>query len=182
MSTDTGSERKSKVWAKTPTPNLVKHTPSGTYYLRARIGKKNAVRESLKTDNYAVARVRLANRLEEMRREAPPKHGEAPATLWDALRIVRAKAEADPTLKPTTRHTYGSYFDIMKPGAANGVPITPLHRLTTGELEGWWKSTADKYAASSANFMRMVMRRAIKVGQESGTLSRKFDVNLGRLR
>lgn len=182
MSTDTGSERKSTVWAKTPTPNLVKHTPSGTYYLRARVGKKNAVRESLKTDNYAVARVRLSNRLEQMRREAPPKSGAAPTALWDALRMVWAKADADPRLKPTTRHTYGSFFVLLKPGALNAVPLTPFHKLTEEEVLNWWKQTSAKYSASSANFMRMIVRRALKLAQESGSLSRKFDVSFRRMR
>lgn len=45
---------------KTPVPNLVRDTPSGKYFVRLRIDGK-LFRESLKTDVFSVAKLRLAD-------------------------------------------------------------------------------------------------------------------------
>lgn len=163
-----------KVWQKTPTPNLFKHTSSGNYYLRARLGKKNAHRESLRTDNYALARIRLGIRLEELNARRPPRAGDAPKTLWDALRMVKAQVDADPTLKEGSLSAYEDVIRSLDPSFAKGVPapVSPLTKLTAAEVESWWKATAKHYSPARANYQLLFVQRALKLARELGALTR----------
>lgn len=160
-----------KVWQATPTPNLVRHR-SGFYYLRARFGKKEAVREALGTNVYAVALARLKHRMEILRAQQPPKGRKAIVTLQEAMRAVRARIENNPKLKPGARRTY-----LHMEALVRGLPETPLHRMESSELESWWKGVAGRYAPATANFFRLLVRRALKLAR-----SEHLGANLGRLR
>lgn len=167
-----------KVWQRTRTPNLIKHGPSGIYYLRARVGKKNAIRESLRTDVYSTAQDLLRRRMGELALMRPPRHGNSPKTLREALLIVRARIDQNPALKPMARRTYFHMLDLME----KRLPDTPLHKLTSEEMEQWWKATADKYAPATANFHRLLMKRALVIAREYGAVGRNLGANLHRLK
>lgn len=178
VSMDKDIARTPKVWQKTPTPNLFKHLPSGNYYLRARVGGPNAKRESLKTDNYQVARIRLSAKLDELRQQAPPRKGEVPLTLWDALRVVEAQVQANPALKQRSKDVYADIIRTLHPSKPCGVPATPINKVTQEEIDQWWARTAAKYAPARANYQLLFLRRAFKVAIKSGVIRRDLGAEL----
>lgn len=182
------------MWKKTAKQYLFLHTPSGNYYLRIRLGGKNAHRESLRTTDYKIALIRLKIRLDQLSATRAPRAADAPQTLWDALRMVQAQIEASPKLK---RASVGAYADVFRslnpfrppPTPRKGqpeivlipVPVTPFSKLTGAEMENWWQRTAEKYKPARANYQLLLVQRALKLARESGALTRDVGKNLERL-
>jgi hypothetical protein len=69
----TGKSRRSNAssqpWQKSPTPNLIRYAPSGTYYARVKVRGK-LIRQSLGTDVYSVAVLRPGDFLQQERARA----------------------------------------------------------------------------------------------------------------
>lgn len=168
-------------WVRTSIPNLVRFEPSGKYYIRARVGKKEAHRESLRTTDFKIAISRCAKRLAELRHEAPLRSGSIPLTLWDALKIAKSEVEANPALKRRSVRAYQDVFKSLGPGKEGAVPMTPLGDLTAPELEDWWKETARIFAPATANFHLLVLRRAIKVARDAGAIHKNPAAKLRRM-
>lgn len=170
---------KEKVWSTTSTPNLALHIPSGIYYLRARFGS-HPVKESMRTRNYAVAKIKFHDRMTELRANNPRHRGEV-TTLAEALAIVRVQIGNDPTLKASSKRTYCDWLDDLAPGAPAAVPLTKLSRLASAELEAWWGNAAAKYAPSRANALFMLVKRALRVARKAGALSRDLMEDMRRV-
>jgi integrase len=176
-------KRESKgVWKSTPVPCLVRYSPMGSYYIRARIGGGRTVRESLRTVHFAVAKIRLAERLRELRASGRASGGEAPVTLAEALAFVRAEIAVDPSLKANTRRSYLEELDCLKAGAHAAPPATPLARLRASEMAAWWTVVATKYKPQRANHLLMFVRRALKVARKAGSLTGDPTEELKRLK
>src|SRR5271167_4749879 len=56
-------------WAKTPVANLLRYHSSGVYFARVRVAGK-LIRQSLKTNVFSVAKIRLADLTQEQRKAA----------------------------------------------------------------------------------------------------------------
>lgn len=173
---------KESEWTTTPIPNLVRFEPSGRYYIRARVGKKEAVRKSLKTTDFWIAKVRCAQELAKMRANAPLRRDAMPETLWDALKVVRAQIEANPALKRRSVRAYLDVFKSLAPGKPGAVPMLPLVTLAPRDMEDWWKATAAAYSPASANFHLLLVRRAIAAARDSGAIQANPAATLKRLR
>jgi integrase len=159
------------VWHSTPTPNMMRYLPKGTYYLRARI-KGSIVRESLRTTNYRVACNKLSDRLRTLRSLAGTVGcDDGPQSLWAALQLVKAKVEDDPSLKTSTRRVYREEINALGPGKPSAVPSTPLSKLSTREMEAWWGRTSAEYSAQRANHSLMFVRWAVKIARRVGALA-----------
>lgn len=169
------------VWRKTSTPNLVCYVPAGTYYIRARI-RGQILRESLKTTNYQVARVKVSERLRELRMHAGGSVDCAPETLQEAIAMVRGAVANDPALKRATRVSYLEELDAMRPGSPGALPTTPLLRLTAQDMAQWWERVAGVYAPQRANHLLMFVRRAIKAARKAGGILRDPSEELKRLK
>lgn len=163
-------EKQLKSWQSTPTPNLVRHVPSGTYYLRARFGGPPR-RESLGTDKYRLALFKLGPRLAELR-GTERRRDDAPTTIAAALVLVRQEIEADPSLKSATRKSYIEYIEALAPGGPAAAPQTALDRLSSRELEVWWNCTAKAYSAQRANHLLAMLRRGLKKASKLGSMTR----------
>jgi len=88
---------------KTSTTNLVRATDSGQFYLRAKIHGK-LVWRSLETDVLTVAKLRLPDKLAEVRKmlpRAPETSGKM--TFADAAALYRNEVLANPRLKKTSQ-------------------------------------------------------------------------------
>lgn len=159
------------MWQSTPTPNLIRWMPKGTYYLRARV-KGAIVRKSLRTTVYRAACVKLQDRLRSLRLLAGAANADdAPRTLGEALALVRAKIEDDPSLKSSSRRVYLEEMDALSHGGAAAVPATPLAKLSRREIEAWWGRVAATYASQRANHSLMFVRWAVKVARRCGSLA-----------
>lgn len=174
-------EKKAK-WVKTTIPYLFRHTPTGGYYVRIRLGGKEAIRKALKTNEYEVAKNRLPGKLADLRAEAVPRAGEALATLWDALKVIRQREETNPALKPRSREAYVRVIVGMNPMQPDGVPAAPVAKLTVRDVEAWWANTAGRYAPAMANYRLLFFRRAWKSCVESGSVRVDLSKKIKRLK
>lgn len=172
------SDKKGR-WKPTPTPNLVRYGPKGNYYLRARFGG-SPVRECLYTKSYGIAKMKLNDRMADLRRMRPVRLTDI-ATLGDALTVVRASVANDPTLKPDSKATYFDWLDDLAPDMPAAVPETPLAKLRAGEMERWWSDAATRYAPSRANMLFMLIRRGLKVAIKAGALAKDPTEDLRRM-
>jgi len=87
-------------WKRTPVSNLVRYEPSGIYFARLRVGGK-LIRQSLKTDGFSVAQLRLGDLIEAEREklEARATSANGKMTFGDAMETYRQQLEANPSLK-----------------------------------------------------------------------------------
>lgn len=177
-------EKKESPWKATATPNLVRYEPAGTYYLRGRFGG-NPVRESLGTDNYKIAKLKLGERLATLR-AGRPAGLESVRTIADALAIIRAQVANDPALKASSRATYFDWLDDLRPPTDKTprpatAPTEPLQKLSNASMEEWWFRTAKKFSPARANQLFMLMRRAVKVARKAGAMNRDPMEDLKRM-
>src|SRR5205814_8182535 len=78
------------LWVKTSVSNLVRYKPSGIYFARVRVAGK-LIRQSLKTGVFSVAKIRLADLVQEKRKaaEAEKVATNGKMTFGDALALYR---------------------------------------------------------------------------------------------
>src|SRR4051812_43118843 len=89
----------------TRVPNLVKGD-NGSYYVRARVAGK-LIWRSLDTDSFTVAKLRLPDKVSELRRNAGMRPVETrlsgSLTFGEALQLYQAEVNQNPRLKPRTK-------------------------------------------------------------------------------
>jgi integrase len=154
-----------RLWEKSPTPNLIRYVPSGTYFLRGRFGGE-PLRESLETDNYRAAKARLANRMVELRSRTIGRHG--PATLHAALAVVLDAVQKDPTTKQRSKDIYARAISRMLPGGRVEIGNYRLSEIDNKIVRDWWHRTSATFAPPIANQILMFMQRAIQLGEKKG--------------
>ena len=95
---------KGSVWQNTPFVILVRYKPSQVYFARIRINGK-LVRRSLKTNQTAAAKLRLADFEKSERQKAHSANAVANGkmTFGDALAVFQARVRANPAIKPRTK-------------------------------------------------------------------------------
>lgn len=164
-------------WKRTPTPNLVRNAESGVYYLRARIGRAQPHRESLKTTNYELARGKLAKRMIELRATRPPRAGEAPETLWQAIQAVLARV-CVPRLKASSRELYAQIVKTME----GEVPAGPIDKITAADLDAWWLAQTRRYKPNFANMRLRFVKLATKHAMEVHAITKDPAKHLTRMR
>ena len=96
--------QKAAAWKKTSVANLTRYVPSGTYFVRVRIGGKLIV-ESLKTNVFTVAKLRLADFIKERRQFQSQKDERVSGkmTFGSALDAYRDQLKKNTKLKPNAK-------------------------------------------------------------------------------
>jgi hypothetical protein len=99
-----------KVWQPTAVQNLVRYTPSGTYFARFRVGG-NLVWKSLKTAMFSVAKQRLPETLRDHRSkiESLTAFAEGKMTVGNAADVYLQKVRASISLEPRSK----DYRELM---------------------------------------------------------------------
>ena len=128
-------------WKKFPLVRyLLQYVPSGIYYGRVRIGLK-IVRQSLETDTFSTAKLRLGDYLKKHhKRAAKPMLG----TVGEARKAYETAIDADHTLKEGSkiyRHNCVKALLRTWPGLAETVPT----KITETECREWAGKFAAKY-------------------------------------
>src|SRR5260370_21830631 len=144
------SSESPKVWQKTSFANLIRYTPSGTYFCRIRVQGK-LIRKSLKTDVLSVAKLRLTD--EEKRHRQAAQHqlamqrGRGQLTFADALKIYHARLEANPDIKSKTKDYYRQRVDSLL-ATWPGLEKTNVRDISKQNCLDW----AARYEGSSTAF------------------------------
>jgi hypothetical protein len=76
------------LWKKSSVANLYRYTPSGTYFMHAKVGGK-LIRRSLKTTVYSVAKLRIQDQLKQLRQiEEIEYNSRNEGTIFSNLRQI----------------------------------------------------------------------------------------------
>src|SRR5438552_11724688 len=135
-----------KVWQTTAVQNLVRYSPSGTYFARLRVGRK-LVWKSLKTSTFSVAKQRLPDTLREHRSklESFAAFADGKMTVSDAADVYLHKVRASLSLKPRSK----DYREMMIDFIDRSWPslfATDVRKVTQRDCEVWFSRYQKIYA------------------------------------
>lgn len=143
--------------------NLVKHS-AGTYYLRAKVGGK-VIRESLKTKDLRIAKLKRDARLQAIRGAASTgKYGTA-KTLGDFVALLKKDLIDRPHIAAKTQAYCKDLIRIL----TDSLPLeTSAKAWTRYEAQDWWMKLAKRYSASVANKTLGAVKRMCAIMIEHG--------------
>lgn len=176
--TDCTAMQQKAQFSKSKVQCLLRHR-GGNYYASAKVGGK-VIRRCLDTEDYNIAKNRLAGVLAEIR---GAKNASKAGTLGAA--IEEEAAREDPSIKATTRHYYRQIAISLAKVAAK-LPVDPMgisiSRVTLAEL----RALTDKYAATAAatryNGALALLRRTYARAMESGHVGSNLPLSLKRVK
>jgi integrase len=170
--------KQSAQFSKSKVQCLVRHR-GGNYYASAKVAGK-VIRRCLDTDDYNIAKNRLAGVLEEIR---GAKNASAAGTLGAA--IADEAQREDPAIKEATRHYYKQIAISLAKVAAT-LPVDPMGiaitRVTLAELRTLMDRYATKAAATRYNGALALLRRTYARAIESGHVGGNLPISLKRVR
>lgn len=160
--------------------NLVKYTPSGTYYVRVRVAGKLHVK-SLETPVLTVARQRLNDEIHKLRARAASVMAVRAGKMRvaDAVAIYRERLEADAHIKLSTRKYYEQVLTALLrswPSLAE----TDVQRLSERDCRDWAAKVFREFSGTRANNTVMVLRNVLEIAVEAGALYSNPARALGR--
>ncbi|MGO9477671.1 MAG: tyrosine-type recombinase/integrase [Limisphaerales bacterium] len=147
-------------WRSFPkVPNLVQYVSTGTYFGRVKIGGKT-FRESLETDVFTTAKLRLPDFIKKRRKlAARPIAG----TFGEARALYEADLTADHTLKETSKLYRRKCIQALV-RSWPGLDETPPAKITETDCREWAGRFAASYSTSVFNntlsTLRFILARA----------------------
>lgn len=162
---------KDGAWRSFPSvPNLLQYVSTGTYYGRIKVSGK-VIRQSLKTDVFTSAKLKLADFVKENLSQTGAS-GDAP-TFADALKLFLAELEADPGYKPKTK-AYKTFNISQIERHWPGLGELRLDDIKEGQCKEWANKVAEAISAEAYNHTLGVFRAIFKRGV------REYKANGGR--
>ncbi len=157
-----------KNWQTTAVQNLVRYSPSGTYFARFRVGGK-LVWKSLKTTAFSVAKQRLPDTIREHRAklESVTAFADGKMTFGTAAEAYLGKVRADVSLKPRSKDYRGMMLDFIRRSWPS-LFDTDVRKVSQHDCEDWLCKYQRHYSPSVINnsigTLRAVFDEAIAVG------------------
>lgn len=161
-----------RLWQKSPTPNLIRYSPSGTYYARVKVRGK-LIRQSLGTDVYSVAVLRLGDfvQRERARVEGAKSVEAGRMTVGEVLDLYLSRVDADPKLKPGSKAYRQRCVAALKTTWPD-LPRLDARKVTASQCDDWARRFACQYHATFFNntvgTLRHVLDIAVKAGARFG--------------
>lgn len=173
-------------WAYHDVPYLVQHLKTGTFYVRKRFGAK-IVQRSLGTTMVSEAKVRISDKLREIRNEIEARDLPRPPqgyTPKDELMAMLPKStNLDPGKATKFSEAAAIFLDIVNSDAALAERTKLVRSATLRNLLSYWKDLdnrrlkdlpedvcrqffsglAKKYSASHYNACRWIFRSIVKI-------------------
>lgn len=158
---------KSSDWQKVG-ENLLRYVPSGTYYARIRAGGK-LHRQSLKTDVYSTAKLRLSDLEKSLRQmtERQTEVSKGTMTFGDALAIFQQRKQGDPTVKPNTKLYYENLIKaLLKSWPA--LKEKDIRKLSKNDCLAWAARYSASASATAYNNTTSIVKSVCEIAQEFG--------------
>ena len=150
---------KNSIWWKRG-ENLVQHMPTGTIYARLKLNGKT-VRASLDTTVFSVAKVRLPDKLKELR---TPKV--VVGTFGQYAETFRGKTNADAMLSPAGKAYRLRCLDRLEKSWV-GLTDTQVDKITADQCEDWWNEFSTQYSPQFVNhvlgYLRLIIRKLARL-------------------
>ncbi len=157
-----------KRWQKTQFSNLIRYTPSGTYFARLRVNGK-LIRKTLKTNVLSVAKLRLAD-FEKVERQGAESHtnvSRGKLTFGEALDLYRQRINGAVTLKPRSKDYYAERITALRNSWPDLVK-TDIRKITKSDCTNWAASFGREASSTAYNNTVKVLRDVLTIGMESG--------------
>ena len=169
---------KKGVWEKVE-QNMVRHVPTGSLYLRAKVGGKS-IRRALGVDSVRPAKIVRDRMLAELRAAAGSFNAET-ITVGDALSFTKQWYENRP-LSEQKKSSLIYRRQILKV-LAQTLPQTSPRQWTHDTVEGWWQSPIIKrYSATRRNGMLDTVRKMFDLLIEKGVRANDPSARIKRVR
>ncbi len=142
--------------------------PSGAYFARVRVGGK-LFRESLKSDVFSVAELRLADFIKQKRAElgVETRVDSGRMTFGDLLGIFRQRLDGEPDLKPGAKvYRHKCIAALLKSWPE--LEARNVARITKENCLFWAQRFARKYSASVYNNTVGTLRMVLEIAVEKG--------------
>lgn len=146
------STKRSTWWKRGP--NLVQHTPTGTFYARIKLRRK-LFRVSLDTDIFTTAKLRLPDKLKELQK---PKA--EVGTFADGRLKYEAETRNDYTLAPLSK-TYRLRCADCLVKTWPGVDKLKVDTITEADCQAWAARYAAQYSPTVFNNTVNTLRRIL---------------------
>ena len=155
-------------WQKTPYANLIRYTPSQTYFARFRV-KGKLIRRTLKTKSLSVAKLRLADfeKHERQRAQSTTAVIEGKMTFGDAMAVFKQRLNDNPALKPKSKEYYEFRIRALLKSWL-GLANKDVSRITSAECLNWSTANASKNSSSSHNHTVSLLRHVFQIAIENG--------------
>ena len=156
------------LWAKTSVANLVRYKASGVYFARVRVFGK-LIRQSLKTDVFSVAQIRLTDLIQEQRKAAEVWRASSTGkmTFGDARKIYEANLANNQRLKPAAKvYRNTTIKDLCKTWP--GLDATDIRKITQRGCLEWAARFGQKYSPSLYNNTVGTLRHILEIGIQAG--------------
>lgn len=161
-------------WVKSSRENLWKRGSKGNYYLRFDFGGKDNW-ESLKTNDYEVAKMRLVKRQEEIGRQrmALTNAGAGVATVAELLAVYRTRVELNREISEKTGRRYIELANAIEKTWPELAKLT-AEKLTLAKAKEW----RDRLAKDGTGFVAPGAkgRSENNDGTSPGTINKAIDV------
>ena len=156
------------LWVKTSVANLVRYKPSGIYFARVRVAGK-LIRQSLKTDVFSVAKIRLADVVQEKRKaaEAEKVATNGKMTFGDALALYRQNLVSNRRLKSSAKlYREKSIQALCKTWP--DLETTDMRKISEKDCLEWAAGFDEKYSPSVYNNTVGTLRHVFEIGIKAG--------------
>jgi integrase len=150
-------------------PHLLQYSSSGTYFARIKVGGK-IIRESLETDVWSIAQLRLVDFLKAKLRDNQPDEKQN-VSFGEAARLYRKRVEDDPAMKTRSK---GYRFLCMKKIEATwpGLAKKFLREITEQDCREWaaalQNELASQYFNNVVGTLRLIFAEGIKEQTKRG--------------
>lgn len=158
-----------KTWEKTRLQNLVKHK-SGGYYARLFLNGKE-VWKSLKTKQFTIAEIRLAEALKEhrQRKHSAEAAASTKVTFGQAAEIHLKRIDSDVKMKRRSKKYWHEVYTGIKKQWSE-LPDTQIRQLTKPVLLDWAERYSEAVSATYFNNAVSFVRHVIRVAVEQGVV------------
>jgi integrase len=152
-------------WIFSRVSNMVRYAPSGTYYMRVKVGGK-IIRRSLKTNSESMA-VRLLPKAINDERSRHARRSSGGQTMADAAELYLKAVASKPGIKPRSVDYRRETWEMIK-RTWKGIETLPSSDVTKSMCEDWADRARLRYASTRFNgcleTLRGLLRHAVATG------------------
>lgn len=155
-------------WVATSFTNLVRYTPSGTYFARIRVNGK-LIKKSLKTQVLSVAKLRLSDfeKAERLKGKGTSPISSGKMLMEGVTNQLEATINADSSLKRLTKSYYQQRLEALF-RSWPGLSKREVRSVTQAECIAWGNRFSRETCATAFNNTVGVLRRLFQIAIESG--------------
>ncbi|MEA3213310.1 MAG: hypothetical protein QOE70_6367 [Chthoniobacter sp.] len=163
--TTSAEVKKESPWERTKFQYLIRYKPSGVYFAKFKVGKKQ-FRFSLETTVITVAQARLTERMKEKRAAVPTKNL-GRMLVKDAIATYRQQFQSNTRLKPGTKDYYEEVL-VMLGKTWPGLEETEVTKITPAQVREWGVKLAKTFSPTRFNNALSAMRHILDITVKAG--------------